>query len=140
MNWERGHNYSHWRRKPEKKLEGSYMGFHRPTRVVPPSSSSPSNSTFSPGKWFLHGVPQANQGGSSQLTPPPAIQHSPQVNDSYMGFHRPTRMVLPSSFFPGNSIFFKVNGSYMGFHRPTRMVPSSSSSPILPQQFNIIPR
>lgn len=40
-------SFSSWRTKADK--ESSYLGFHRPTRVVPPSSSSLSHSTFSPG-------------------------------------------------------------------------------------------
>jgi hypothetical protein len=159
MNWERGNNYhTHLRRKPENKLEGSYMGFHRPTRVVPPSSSSPSNSTFSPGTWFLQWVPQTYQIGSTQFLlsqqlhlltrymvptwgstdlpgwfhPVPTLPATPpssHLHGSHMGFHNLPGWFHSVPLLPATLPSHQVHGSYMRSHRPTRVVPPSSYSP-----------
>jgi hypothetical protein len=114
---------------PSHQVHGSYMGFHRPTRIVSPSSSSPSNSTFSPCTWFLHGVPQTYQGGSTPFLLSQQLYlltrymvHTWGSTDLLGLFHPdpPLLATLPSH---------QVHGSSMGFHRPTKEVPPSSSSP-----------
>ena len=52
-----------WKQQGDK--ESSYLGFHRPTRVVPPSPSSLSHSTFSPGHIY--------QDRFSYIIPPPPV-------------------------------------------------------------------
>jgi len=69
-----------WEPSFRSSKEGSYLGFHRPTRVVPPTPSSLSHSTFAPGliypdrfSYFLPPPPPLKRPHfpSAVLHPPP---------------------------------------------------------------------
>ncbi len=120
--------------QPSHQVHGSYMEFHRPTRMVPPSSSSPSNSTFSPGTWFLHGIHRP-----AKVVPPssssPSNSTSHQVHCSYMWFNRPNRVVPPSYFSPSNSTFSP--GTWF-LHGATKTYQGGSTLFLFSQQVHLL--
>ena len=83
--------------KPQGEKESSYLGFHRPTRVVPPSPSSLSHSTFSPGHLY--------QDRFSYIIPPPPI---PTIK--YPSRHIPVLYPRDNMFSPSFSAY-KLPGS-----------------------------
>jgi len=94
-------SFSSWKHKHEG--ESSYLGFHRPTRVVPPSSSSMSHSTFSPGLLypdrFAYLLPPF-----SRVKPYPATHnphHNTGINNHHATSSRPIYSIPAASLAPG---------------------------------------